>query len=130
MTVLARVLLDEMYSPGLVVLLADRKIDAGTVCGDEVLEGQPDDPILRAATDADRCLVTENVRDLERLRIAWAEQQREVAGLLYVSAGRYPRVPSGQARFVDAIANLASAGRIPSKGGVEWLDSGMISEPL
>lgn len=121
MTQEPRLLLDEMLSPSIAELLNKGGIDAVTVCGHEMLEGQPDERVLQAATDDDRCLVTENVRDFERIRSARAELGERVAGLLYMSAKRFPRTSGATQRISEAIADFAHDGRLPAAGTADWL---------
>lgn len=121
MTDQPRLLLDEMFTPAIAEDLSRRGIDADTVCGHEVLGGLPDERVLDAATSEGRCLVTENVRDFERLRAAWTDQGKPVAALLYLSARRFPRTPATTKRITDAIAKAVDEGQVPQPGGVDWL---------
>jgi hypothetical protein len=100
--------------PGIAELLAEHGIDAVAVCGHDVLEGQPDEQVLEVATKEGRCLVTENVRDFEVHRATWIEQGRDVAGLLYMSSRRLPRIPAATKRIVDAIAQAIDEERVPT----------------
>ena len=116
-----RLVLDEMYSPRIADDLCERGVDAVAVCGHDVLAGLSDDRVLEWATAERRCLVTENVRDFERIRAAWVDQQRVAAGLIYLSARRFPRTPGATKQIVDAISKAAATEHVPPAGGVVWL---------
>ena len=111
-----RLLLDEMYPPALAQILGHDGHDALAVAGLEELAGSPDAVVLEAASDAGRCLVTENVRD-------FAVLIRDVShgGIVFASAQRWPRTPAGIKRIAGAIDRMASAGLIPAPGDIRWL---------
>jgi predicted nuclease of predicted toxin-antitoxin system len=76
-----RLLLDEMFSPEIASELVKRGHDVVAVAADPGLVGLPDEQVLEWATDQGRCLVTENVRDVEVLRRAAAAQGGTHAGV-------------------------------------------------
>jgi predicted nuclease of predicted toxin-antitoxin system len=76
-----RLLLDEMFSPEIASELVKRGHDVVAVAADPGLVGHPDEQVLEWATDQGRCLVTENVRDVEVLRRAAAAQGGTHAGV-------------------------------------------------
>jgi hypothetical protein len=107
--VTARLLLDEMYPPALAGALRNRGHDVTAVAGDPELTGADDRTILTAATRDARCLVTENVRDFAVLARHTAH-----AGLLFVSAARWPRHRSGMPALIAALDKAISADAIPT----------------
>ncbi len=104
-----RVLLDEMYPPGIADQLRARGIDAASVCEEphRALEQTADVDVLAAASTSGRVLVTENVRDFGRI-------ERELlaagahAGLVFTTNRQFPRA-GGDAvgRLVEALTALA-----------------------
>ena len=116
-----RLLLDEMYPPRLAVQLRADGYDVVAVVEFPELVGRADAEVARWARQSDRVLVTENVADFASMDIA------EHAGLLLVSARRWPRTSSGQPRLLIALRTwlLAHAGPGYSTdsgaGLVEWL---------
>jgi hypothetical protein len=110
-----------MFSPVIAKELTKNGVDAVAIVADPALNALPDARLLEISTESERCLVTENVRDFERLRRAWSDRGEVPAGLLCVSAARFPRTPSAARKIIDVLAKFAEAGRIPSPGGMDWL---------
>lgn len=117
----ARLLLDEMFSPRIAEGLTNRGHDVVAVAAIPSKVGAPDEQILRLATTEGRTLVTENVRDLEMLRTQWADEGRACAGLLYTSRQRFPRDKRWLGRLVTALHDRLTSGSIPVDGQVDWL---------
>ena len=111
-----RLLLDEMYPPALAEVLGHYGHDAVAVAGLEELAGSPDTVILETASGAERCLVTENVRDFAVL-IRHASH----SGVLFLNAQRWPRTPGGMKRLAEALDRMIPAGLVPGPGEVRWL---------
>lgn len=111
-----RLLVDEMYPARLAEALRSRGHDAEAVVEQSELVGRRDPRVLTAALEDERCLVTENVRDFAVLA-----QEVPHAGILLVSAGRWPRSRSGIARMAVAIDRMIVDGRLPGKDEVSWL---------
>jgi predicted nuclease of predicted toxin-antitoxin system len=111
---LTGVLLDEMYPPSLAQRLRDHGHDVVAVLDVEVgLASRSDDDVLAWAARNDRCVVTENVSDFARLATLGVEH----AGIVFVSAKRFPRTANGLVRLGDALdAVLASKGLPPREG--------------
>jgi hypothetical protein len=116
-----RLLLDEMYHPGIAEQLQKRGFDVVAIAGDPDRAGIPDDDVLALATGEQRCLVTENVRDFEKLRTQWTKEGRRHAGLLYVSRVRFPRSRQQIGRLISALDGRLAGGRVPAPGQVDWL---------
>ena len=116
-----RLLLDEMYPPRLAVQLRADGYDVVAVVELSNLVSRTDAEVARWARQNDRVLVTENVADSAPMDIA------EHAGLLLLSARRWPRTSSGQPRLLTALRTWLQAHAGPSSppdsgaGLVEWL---------
>jgi predicted nuclease of predicted toxin-antitoxin system len=90
-------LLDEMLSPEIAAELVKRGHDVVAVAADPALAGLPDEQVLHWATDQGRCLLTENVRDLELLRRAFTAEGRTHTGLLCCGPSRFPATAGSSA---------------------------------
>jgi Domain of unknown function (DUF5615) len=117
----ARLALDEMFSRQSASELARRGHDVVAVVADPGLTGLPDEQILEWATEHRRCLVTENVKDFEVLRRAFAAQGRTHAGLLYCGPRRFPRDRRFLGALVVALDKLVAAEQLPGPDDVGWL---------
>lgn len=107
-----KLLLDEMYEPGVSEGLRRLGVDAASIHdpGLEELRGAPDADVLAAASAAGRALVTENVRDFRRLELSLASSETSHSGLVYTTNRRFPRgQPATSGRLVASLAALASA---------------------
>lgn len=102
-------LLDEMYPPALARRLRGQ--------GHDVLAALDDDDVLAWAARNNRCVVTENVSDFARL----AAQGATHAGLIFVSAQRFPRTRYGLTCLADALDAVLAAKQLPGRDGVAWL---------
>jgi predicted nuclease of predicted toxin-antitoxin system len=116
-----RLALDEMFSPQLADELGRRGHDVVAVAADPGLVGLPDEQILEWATEQERCLATENVKDYEVLRRAAAAQGRAHAGLLNCSPVRFPRDRRFLGALVVALDKLIATGQLPGPDDVAWL---------
>ena len=113
-------LLDEMYPPSLALRLRDAGHDVYAVLDRQVgLTSRPDDEILAWAARNDRCVVTENVRDFVRLHAVGQPH----AGIIYVSARRFPRTRTGLVLIGDALEAVLTAKALPPRGDVIWLSA-------
>jgi len=113
--------LDEMFSPDVALELTKLGHDVVAVAADPGHAGLPDEQILGWATAQGRCLVTENVRDFELLRRAYAAQGRAHAGLVYSSHRRFPRDRRRAGALVGALDRMITAGNVPCLNEVTWL---------
>ncbi|MEU4713312.1 DUF5615 family PIN-like protein [Micromonospora purpureochromogenes] len=112
-------LLDEMYPPALARQLRDRGHDVLAALDLEVgLSSRSDEDVLAWATRHQRCVVTENVRDFARLAPLMPH-----AGIILVSARRFPRTRGGLARLVDALDAVLATKSVPTPDSVAWLGS-------
>lgn len=111
-------LLDEMYPPALAQRLRDAGHDVLAVLDMQVgLASRSDDDVLAWAARNNRCVVTENVADFARLAALPATH----AGIIFVSAQRFPRTARGLARIGDALQAVLDADGLPPHSGVIWL---------
>jgi predicted nuclease of predicted toxin-antitoxin system len=116
--VLTGILLDEMYPPSLAQRLRDNGHDVVAVLDVEVgLASKADDDVLAWAARNGRCVVTTNVSDFARL----AAQGAQHAGIVFVSAQRFPRTANGLVRLGDALDNVLASKGLSPMGGVTWL---------
>ncbi|WP_432957810.1 DUF5615 family PIN-like protein [Micromonospora haikouensis] len=112
-------LLDEMYPPALAQKLCAQGHDVVAALDVEVgLASRSDDDVLAWAARNDRCVVTENVRDFARLAPIVPH-----AGIIFVSAQRFPRTGRGLALLGDTLDQVLAAGNLPPEGGVTWLST-------
>ncbi|HZN19954.1 MAG TPA: DUF5615 family PIN-like protein [Micromonosporaceae bacterium] len=112
------ILLDEMYPPSLAQRLRDNGHDVFAVLDVEVgLGSRSDDDVLAWAARNDRCVVTENVSDFARLAALGVEH----AGIVFVSAQRFPRTVNGLIRLCAALDAILASKRLPPREGVIWL---------
>ena len=118
----AALVLDEMFSPEIAAELVKRGHDVVAVAGDPELAGLPDDQILAWAAEEHRCLVTENVKDFEKLRRQLVAQGSSLPGLLYSGPRRFPRNRRFVGALVAALDELLTAERVPADG-VSWLSA-------
>jgi hypothetical protein len=118
--VLSAVLLDEMHPPSLARRLRDDGHDVVAVLDVKVgLASRSDEDVLAWADRNNRCVVTENVADFQRL----ASQGLSHGGLVLGQSRRFPRTSSGINRLGDALHALLAAKRLPGRNGVVWLES-------
>jgi len=109
-----------MYPPALAKRLRDKGYDVLAALDVEVgLSSRSDDDVLAWAARNNRCVVTENISDFARL----AAQGATHAGLVFVSAQRFPRTASGLVRIGDALEALLVASQLPGQDGVIWLSA-------
>ena len=109
-------LLDEMHPPALAQMLRDKSHDVVAVAASADLAGTDDGTVLDFAAGEGRCLVTENVRDFAVLA-----RQGSHAGVLFVSARRWPRTRVGIVRLAAALHEALERDRIPRRDEVAWL---------
>ncbi len=116
--VLNSILLDEMYPPSLARRLRDSGHDVLAVLDVEVgLASRSDQDVLAWAGRNNRHVITENVSDFARLAALGVEH----AGLVFVSAQRFPRTAKGLIRLGDALDALLALKGLPPRNGVIWL---------
>ncbi len=118
--VVARLVLDEMYPPFLARRLRESGHNVLAVLDVEVgLGSRSDDDVLAWAARNDRCVVTENIGDFARPTALGTPH----AGIVLVSAQRFPRTGKGVHRIGDALEALLDSKGLPPRGGVIWLSA-------
>jgi len=101
-----KLLLDEMYSPGLAEALRAADIDAQTVV--ELGLGGGSDPDVFAAAIADRrALLTENVGDLARIAAEHVVAGEHHHGVLIALSSLFSRRAAGIGPLVTAVLDVA-----------------------
>ena len=116
-----RVLLDEMFHPGIAAELAERGHDCRSVVADPILRQRSDADLVSLAVAEGRTLVTNNVVDFERLRRAGLAEGAAVPPLIYTSDASFPRNRRYVARIVEALDSALKADAVGRHGGVLWL---------
>jgi hypothetical protein len=114
-------LLDEMFDARVARQLAERGVDAEAVVADPSLRESPDSDLLDRALADGRTLVSNDVRDFERLRRARTADGVPVPALIYTSDRSFPRDRDFIGRLVSALAAAAQAEAVTVSGGVRWL---------
>jgi predicted nuclease of predicted toxin-antitoxin system len=115
---LTGILLGEMYPPALAHRLRANGHDVVAVLDVEVgLASRSDDDVLAWAARNNRYVITENVSDFARLAAVGTRH----AGIVFVSAQRFPRTTNGLVRLGDALGAVLAAKGLPPRNGVIWL---------
>ena len=100
-----KLLLDEMYSPGLAEALRAADVDACTVI--ELRFAGSSDPEVFAAAIADgRALLTENVADFTRISADHLVAGQHHPGVLIAPSSRFSRRAAGIGLLVTAIRDV------------------------
>lgn len=86
---------------------------------DPALAELEDDELLRAATRDRRAVVTENVRDLDRIVRAWSASGEHHAGVVFTSPRRYHR--GSKAYPTNLVRSLASFLDAPPELDQDWV---------
>jgi hypothetical protein len=101
-----KLLLDEMYPPGLADVLRAAGVDARTVV--ELAMAGSSDPVIFAAAIADeRALLTENVADFARISAEHVGAGQHHAGVLIALSSRFSRRAAGIGPLVAAVRDIA-----------------------
>lgn len=86
-----RLLLDVHHSRVAAERLRQDGCDVLAAADDSRMRVMADDDLLRAATADQRALVTENIKDFDRIIRAWASTGEHHAGVLFTSPRRFHR---------------------------------------
>lgn len=97
-----RLLLDEHYSAMIATALKDLGHDVVPAVTDPDLRGASDDELFRWAAQAERRIVTENIKDFRPLLLQAAASGAPLAPLLLVSPRRLPRGGGGRTAAITA----------------------------
>jgi hypothetical protein len=101
-----KLLLDEMYSPGLAKALRAADVDARTVA-ELGMAGSSDPEVLAAAIADGRTLLTENVADFARISAEHVVAGQHHLGVLIALSSRFSRRTAGIGTLVGAIRDIA-----------------------
>lgn len=116
-----RVLLDEMFHPGIAIELTDRGHDCRSVVADPTLRQRSDAELVSIAVAESRTLVTNNVVDFERLRRGRVADGAPVPPLVYTSDVSFPRNRRFVARIIESLDAALKTDAAARHGGVLWL---------
>jgi hypothetical protein len=106
-----KLLLDEMWTPTIALELRQRAFDviaANEAAHASRYAGTPDDAVFALAQDDGRTIVTDNVSDYERARLAWESRGHAHHGVIYAldpPSNRH-RGPSVIGEIVRALEHL------------------------
>ena len=101
-----KLLLDEMYSPGLAGVLRAAGVDACTVV-ELGMAGGSDPEIVAAAIAGERVLLTENVADFARISAEHVGAGQHHPGVLIALSSRFSRRAAGIAPLATAVRHIA-----------------------
>jgi hypothetical protein len=82
-----------------------------------------DEPILAAAADEDRVIVTANIGDFVALDARWTAEGRTHAGMVLVSTSPFPQDRSFLGRVVNALLAAIETGALPDPNQTLYLQS-------
>lgn len=118
-----RLLLDVHHSPHAARRLREAGHDVVAGAADPALAELDDEDLLRAASRDGRCIVTENVRDFDRIVRAWSSADEHHQGVIFTSPRRYHRgSTSYPTNLVRALAALLDDPPESTRDWVHWLD--------
>lgn len=86
-----KLLLDVHHSPKVAEQLRRHGYDVVAAAEDARLSRLADEDLLRTATADDRVLVTENVKDFDRIVRSWASTGERHGGVVFTSPNRFQR---------------------------------------
>ncbi len=117
-----RLLLDVHHSPSAAEQLRQSGYDVLAAAEDARLAALPDEDLLRAATVDDRAIVTENVKDFDRIVRIWARNGEHHRGVIFTSPRRFHRARSSYPRdLVAALEDLLTETPDEQQDWVHWL---------
>jgi hypothetical protein len=118
-----RLLLDVHHSPQAAQRLRGEGHDVIAAAADPALAALGDEDLLRAASDDGRCIVTENVRDFDRIVRAWNAIGEHHEGMIFTSPRRYHRgAKAYPTNLVRSLAALLDNPPKSTRDWVHWLD--------
>lgn len=101
-----KLLLDEMYSPGLAEALRAADVDVRTVV-ELGMAGSSDPEVFAAAIADGRTLLTENVADFTRISAEHVVAGQHHPGVLIALSSRFSRRAAGIGPLVTAVRDIA-----------------------
>jgi hypothetical protein len=100
---LARLLLDEMFSPVIANALRDLGHDVTCVAEQPGLRAMTDEDLFALAAVQRRWLLTENVRDFQPILLQGLQAGLPAAGLLFTSSRTFPRSRKNPGPLISAV---------------------------
>jgi hypothetical protein len=116
-----RVLLDEMFAPGLAAALADLGHGVVAVADRQDLRALTDDKIFAVACADGRWLVTENVKDFRPILLRAVQDGVVVTGILFTSSRTFPRSRKNPGPLISALHQWLLAGPPEPPVTEDWL---------
>jgi hypothetical protein len=116
-----RLVLDEMFSPGIAASLRDRGHDVIAVAERDDLRAMSDDELHSWATAERRWLLTENVKDFRPIMLRALQAGGPAAGLLFTSSRVFPRSRKRPGPLISALLAWLQAGPPAPPLYEDWL---------
>ena len=117
----ARLILDEMFSPALVVALRDIGHDVIAVTERSDLRAMTDGELCTWAINERRWLLTENVKDFRPILLRAAQGGTAVTGILFTSSRPFPRSRKKPGPLIHVLSSWLMAGPPDSPITEDWL---------
>jgi hypothetical protein len=114
-------LLDEMHAPVVAAKLRDRGHDVLAVAEQDDLRALTDEQLFRWASERDRRIVTENVKDFAPLLRRAEELRHHAAPLLFTSSRTFPRTQRNPGPMIDALDTWLRAAKASEPPMADWL---------
>jgi hypothetical protein len=118
-----RLLLDEMFSPGIAVALRDLDHDVVGIAERPDLRSMTDDEVFAWATAEGRWLLTENVKDFRPIMLRALQADGATVGLLLTSNRAFPRSRKNPGPLIQALHAWLLAGSPAPPITEDWLRS-------
>lgn len=117
-----RLLLDVHHSRHAARRLRENGHDVEAAADNALLASLDDESLLRAAAVERRMIVTENVKDFDRIARIWASTGEHHAGVMFTSPRRFHR---GSGRYpedlIDALGEFLAQDQPDMADQVRWL---------
>jgi hypothetical protein len=117
----ARLLLDEMFSPVIAAALRDLGHDVSCVAEQPSLRAMTDEDVFALAAAQGGWLLAENVKDFQPILQQALQAGRPVAGLLFTSSRAFPRSRKDPGPLIRAIDTWLRAGPPEPPITEDWL---------
>jgi len=117
----ARLALDEMFSPTIAEALRELKHDVVAVAERVDLRSMTDDEIFVWATADNRWLLTENLKDFRPILLRAMQAGTVVTGVLFTSSRAFPRSRQNPGPLIDALNAWLLAGPPSPPLTEDWL---------
>jgi len=118
-----KLLLDVHHSPAAAKRLRRRGHDVLAAADDPRLSALADEDLLRHATTEGRAIVTENVKDFDRIVRIWSTTREHHSGVVFTSPRRFHRGRlSYPEDLVVALARLLRDTPQAPQDWVQWLE--------